>query len=106
MHLYHDSQNLQCEGDNKNHILFNSRIPGRDPSFHDIEQKDRNFILKAGKAQGIIDGAVFAVYVDCIKSQFNSNRCTLHVTTREDLRTTLKSPENATQYTFPKPAYT
>jgi hypothetical protein len=105
MHLYHDSQNPQCEGDNKNHILFSIRVPGRDPSFHDIKQKDGNFILKAGKAQGITDGAVFAMYADCIKSQFNSSRCTLHVATTEDLCATLKSPENATRYAFPKPAY-
>jgi hypothetical protein len=105
MHLYHDSQNPQCKGDKKNRILFNSRVPGRDPSFHDIEQKDGNFVLKAGKAEGITDGAVFTVYADCIKLQFNLSCCTLHVTTPEGLHTTLKLPENTTQYAFPKPAY-
>ena len=47
---------------NQNRILFNSRAPGPGRVFYKVSVVDGTYIMEAGAAHGIIDGAEFTIY--------------------------------------------
>ncbi|KIJ36099.1 hypothetical protein M422DRAFT_261646 [Sphaerobolus stellatus SS14] len=57
-------QNPQCEGANRNRILFNSRPPPAGPHYFYIYKKHHEYILAAGEIHGVTAGDEFTIYSD------------------------------------------
>jgi hypothetical protein len=57
-------QNPQCEGHNRDCIWFTRKIGGRQDCIHVVRRVKQEYIMEAGTAHGITDGAIFALYTD------------------------------------------
>lgn len=55
-------QNPQCEGRNQGRLLFDSRPAAHAPFVCNIEEKQKQWVLDAGEAQGIVAGAKFTIF--------------------------------------------
>ena len=55
-------QNPQCEGANQGRILFNAKAPSTGRVCYIVRKQGDKYVLDAGAAHGITDGAEFAVY--------------------------------------------
>lgn len=57
-------QNPQCEGVNRNRILFNSKAPSSGRICFRISMEGSKYTLQAGSVHGVTTGAEFTVYKD------------------------------------------
>ena len=57
-------QNPQCEGANKGRILFNAKAPSASRVCYIVRKQCGKYVLDAGAAHGITNGAEFAVYAN------------------------------------------
>ena len=57
-------QNPQCEGIFQTRILFDGKASRHAPVLYKIRRKDDHYVMEAGAAHGITDGAQFVVYKD------------------------------------------
>ena len=57
-------QNPQCEGFFQTRILFDGKTSRHEPVLYKVRRKDNQYVMEAGAAHGITDGAQFAVYKD------------------------------------------
>ncbi|KAF8150569.1 caspase domain-containing protein [Crassisporium funariophilum] len=58
-------QNPQCEGDNRNRIIFSAKAADPNAVFYEVDMKSNGtYCLKAGSAHGISIGAEFTIYAD------------------------------------------
>ncbi|KIM25362.1 hypothetical protein M408DRAFT_26347 [Serendipita vermifera MAFF 305830] len=56
-------QNPQCEGNNRHRIIFDEKAPNQRRQLYVVrEDEDGDYILEAGAAHGITQGATFDVY--------------------------------------------
>ena len=58
------SQNPQCEGLFQTRILFDGKASGHDRVLYKVRRVDNQYVMAAGTAHGISDGAQFGVYKD------------------------------------------
>ncbi|KAF5330089.1 hypothetical protein D9758_018821 [Tetrapyrgos nigripes] len=64
-------QNPHCVGDNKNRLLFSTTVPNPDRASLIRAQSDPGeFLLDAGRANGILEEAVFNIYSDKSMTSF------------------------------------
>ncbi|KIJ27950.1 hypothetical protein M422DRAFT_71496 [Sphaerobolus stellatus SS14] len=76
-------QNPQCEGVNRDRILFNAKAPNSGRFFYTVSFDGGEFVMEAGTAHGLTDGAEFTIY----KEQDMSSRLGVFATKKkEDLR--------------------
>lgn len=57
-----NNQHPQCEGRNKNRLIFNANPPPPWAFEHDVKRCGNRYILRAGKVHSIVNGAKFHVY--------------------------------------------
>ncbi|KAF8148655.1 hypothetical protein B0H34DRAFT_736447 [Crassisporium funariophilum] len=63
------SQNPQCEGVYQNRYLFNAMVSGSRYISYPVREENSQFILDAGAAHGITEGAEFTVYSQIEKAE-------------------------------------
>ncbi|KAF8972429.1 caspase domain-containing protein [Flammula alnicola] len=100
------SQNPHCEGVNQNRILFNARAPSPGRVFYKVSIVNGKYLMEAGAAHGITDGAEFTIYE---KQESPTTASVLGVLTAHDVKafnTTLAPlPEPNTITSFANHAY-
>ena len=57
-------QSPQCEGHNQNRVCFDSKATSQDRDWYRVEKKGQDYVMNAGVANGITEGALFAIFKD------------------------------------------
>ena len=55
-------QTPQCEGFNRNRIIFDARVRPPTHSAYEVNFFNKKYMLEAGRAHGVTDGAEFTLY--------------------------------------------
>ena len=88
-------QNPQCEGVNQRRILFNAKAPSIGRVFYEVRMESDKYVMYAGAAHGINNGAEFAVYKDRETPLKTPPFGTLVVKETGAFTTTMHLPDNA-----------
>jgi hypothetical protein len=91
-------QNPQCEGVNQGRILFNAKAPSIGRVFYEVRMESDKYVMYAGAAHGINNGAEFAVYKDRETPPKMSPFGTLVVKETGAFITTMHLPDNAVAF--------
>ncbi|KAL6306604.1 hypothetical protein BKA93DRAFT_148884 [Sparassis latifolia] len=90
-----EEQNPQCEGYNQGRVVFNSKAPNLRRMVFEVRWEGEKYVMKAGAAHGVTDGARFAIYKD---RSVTSNTSPLgHLTAQkvDEFTTILATPPGA-----------
>jgi hypothetical protein len=55
-------QNPQCEGIHRSRTVFDGKAPSQDRHLYAVHESDKGYVMDAGSAQGVTEGAIFEVY--------------------------------------------
>ena len=98
-------QNPQCEGVHQTRILFNAKAPSLGRTFYTVWKEGEKYVLGAGAAHGITDGAEFDVYKDREWPIRSSPMGTLIAGETGAFTTTMVLPSNTTPFSLVEPAF-
>ena len=57
-------QNPQCEGINRSRFVFDAKAQSKRRHLHVVRNGDKGYVMDAGAAHGVTEGAIFEVYKD------------------------------------------
>jgi hypothetical protein len=57
-------QNPQCIGIHRDRILFDAKAPSQNRHLYAVRESDKGYVMDAGSARGVTEGAIFEVYKD------------------------------------------
>ena len=85
--------------------MFNAKVPSTGRVFYQVRQEADKYILDAGAAHGINQGAEFAVYEDAELPPNGHSMGTLVVNETKTFTTTMGLPDNAPALVLTSPGY-
>jgi len=98
-------QNPQCEGYYQDRIIFNSKAPSPRRVLYNVYWESEKYIMDAGSAHGITDGAEFVVFKDREMSPEIPPLGILVVLETRAFSTTLDVVEGVTRFGLAEPAF-
>jgi hypothetical protein len=97
-------QNPQCEGRNRDRILFNSMVLTRSRDVYPVRKTGDTFVMSAGLAHGVTRGSTFTVYKDRGSVQTTPPLGILIATDPDVSTTTMIIPAKFPPFDIPKGA--
>ncbi|PVF99196.1 hypothetical protein CPB86DRAFT_783999 [Serendipita vermifera] len=97
-------QNPQCEGHNRDRILFNSMVLTRSRDVYPVKKTGETYVMSAGMAHGVTRGGIFTIYKDRGSLQSSAPLGVLIASDPDVSTTTMVLPAKMAPFEVPKGA--